>query len=158
MAESNAHKMVLGLLEDKLQNDLECEITNKKMKPLPNYVLDQLSMKFGLKTIAVKHLLSLKEGLATVSKTFKKENPGKVSYSELLTSILGLEGSPKISYNQDQVNLIIKSKPIWNEAQENFKKVIKMRKSHSFANINLLNLQTGGTCSLLEIIDVFTNW
>ncbi|CAI2367808.1 unnamed protein product [Moneuplotes crassus] len=158
MIESNALKMVSGLLSDKLKNDIDSENSNKKIKLLPNYALDQLSMKFGLKTIAVKNLISLKDGLAASSKVYQKDNPGKMAYSQLLSSILGFEGSPEISYSQEQVNLIIKAKPLWNEAQEHCKKTIKIRKDSAFSKLSFADFQVGGNCSLLEVIDVFTNW
>lgn len=158
MGEANAFKMVQGLLEDKLQQDMECEKNAKEFKHLPNYVLDQLSMKFGLKTIAIKNLISLKEGLATVTKTYKKENTTKVPYSQMLTSIMGLDSNTELTYDQDQVTLIIKARPMWHEAQEQFKKNIQVKRNANLNDFSLSDLQTGGTCSAIEVIDVFTSW
>ncbi|CAI2362930.1 unnamed protein product [Moneuplotes crassus] len=158
MPEGTALKLISELLSERLKNDIEAEKANKKTKTLPNYILDQLSMKFGLKTIAVKNLISLRELLANTSKSFKKKNPDKMPYAQLLLSIFGFESSPEVQYSQEQVNLIIKAKPLWMEAQEHCKKTIKIRKNSAFTNLSLVDLQVGGNCSLLEIIDVFTNW
>lgn len=157
MGEINTHKMVQNLLEDKLNNDIDAEKKGKKLKILPNYVLDQLSMKFGLKTIAVKNLISLKEGLSQVTKSYRKENPNRVPYSMIMTSIMGLDAEVDIHFDEDQTNLIIKSKPLWGEAQEIFKKNMKVRKKN-INDFHLNDLQTGGTCSALDLIDVFTSW
>lgn len=56
MPETNAIKLIETLLDDRLNLDIENEIQNKKSKPLPNFILDQLSMKFGLKTLALKNI------------------------------------------------------------------------------------------------------
>ena len=157
MGEVNTHKMVQNLLEDKLTNDIDAENKGKKLKILPNYVLDQLSMKFGLKTKAVKSIISLKEGLSYISKNYRKDNPNRIPYSMIMTSILGLDTEVDVHYDEDETNLIIKSKPLWDEAQEIFKKNIKIR-NKNINNFNLNDLQTGGTCSALDLIDVFTSW
>lgn len=116
-------------------------------------------MKFGLKTIAVKNLISLKDGLGTISKQYKKDNPGRIPYSQLLTTIMGLENDEGgLSFNQDQVNLIVKARPIWQEAQDQFKKSIQVKRNIKLSDFSLFDLQTGGTCSVLEVIDVFTTW
>ena len=54
MSENNAFKLIETLLDERVNLEIENEINNKKTKPLPNFVLDQLSMRFGLKTLAVK--------------------------------------------------------------------------------------------------------
>ena len=125
---------------------------------MPNYVLDQLSMKFGLKTIAIKNLISLREGLTAITKAFKATNPNKSPYSLILTSIMGLDSNVDITFNEDQTDLIIKSRPLWLEAQEQFKKNIKVKRGTNISDFSLSDLQTGGTCSVLEIIDTFTVW
>lgn len=125
---------------------------------MPNYVLDQLSMKFGLKTIAIKNLISLREGLTAITKAFKATNPNKTPYSLILTSIMGLDSNVDITFNEDQTDLIIKSRPLWLEAQEQFKKNIKVKRGTNISDFSLSDLQTGGTCSVLEIIDTFTVW
>ena len=146
------------MLDDKLQLDLEWERNKKPNKSLPNYVLDQLSMKFGLKTIAIKNLISLREGLTAITKAFKATNPNKSPYSLILTSIMGLDSNVDITFNEDQTDLIIKSRPLWLEAQEQFKKNIKVKRGTNISDFSLSDLQTGGTCSVLEIIDTFTVW
>jgi hypothetical protein len=158
MGEQNVNKMTQNLLEDKLQMDIDCENSNKQSKYLPNYILDQLSMKFGLKTIAVKNLISLKEGLSSVTKSYRKENPTKTPFSLLLTTIMGLESDTGINLSSDQVSLIVKSRPLWQEAQEQFKKNIQVKRGGSIQNFSLFDLQTGGACSVLEVIDVITVW
>jgi len=158
MAEQNVFKMTQSLLDDKLTMDLESEKSNKSTKHMPNYVLDQLSMKFGLKTIAVKNLISLREGLSAVTKSYIKDNPGGTPYSLILATVMGLESDSNLSFSQEQVGLIIKSKPMWNEAQEQFKKNLQVKRGAKLSDFSLFDLQTGGTCSLLEVIDVFTIW
>ena len=158
MGEANTFKLIQTLLDDKLQQDLEWEKFKKPTKNLPNYVLDQLSMKFGLKTIAIKNLISLKEGLGSITKTYKASNPNKTPYSLILTSIMGLDANIDIVFNEDQTELIVKSRPLWLEAQEQFKKNIKVKRGASISDFSLSDLQTGGTWSVLEVIDTFTVW
>ena len=158
MAEINAIKMINSLLEDKLQADIESEKAGKKLKLLSNFALDQMTMRFGLKTIAVKNMICMKEGLVSATKNFKKKNSDEISYSMMLSSIFGLEAQPAIEYDQDEVNLIMKARPLWMEAQESFKKNLKIRKNAKASDFSLMDLQTGGVCSALDVIEVFTNW
>lgn len=71
MPETNAFKMIETLLDDKINADLENELSKKKSKPLSGFILDQLSMKFGLKTLAVKNIISMKLGFAKNLKSIK---------------------------------------------------------------------------------------
>jgi hypothetical protein len=51
---SNAFKLIETLLDKRINVDLENEISGKQSKHISNFILDQLSMKFGLKTLAIK--------------------------------------------------------------------------------------------------------
>jgi hypothetical protein len=67
MSETNAFKLIESSLTDKVFMDIE----NKKNNifiDAPSFIVDQLIMKFGLKTIAVKNLISLRLGLQNLVK------------------------------------------------------------------------------------------
>jgi len=67
MSEGNAYKLVENLLHEKVFLDVENAKNNIYIN-IPDYVVDQLIMKFGLKTIAVKNLISLRLGLQGIVK------------------------------------------------------------------------------------------
>ena len=103
-----------------------------------------MTMRFGLKTIAVKNMICIKEGLISATKRFKKKNSDEVSYSMMLSSIFGLEAQPAIKYDKDEVSLITKALPLWMEAQESFKKNLKTKKNAKASDFSFMDLQTGG--------------
>ena len=126
--EVSSAKLIHALLEDKVLADAECEKANKKYKMLPNFVLENLSMKFGLKTIAIKNMLSVRESLLQATKAYNNKNDkSRVPYSLILSSILGISEKYEKAYDIEEVTLIIRARTLWVEAQETFKKNLKQK-------------------------------
>lgn len=67
MTESNIFKLMESLFTDKVFHDIEDAKHNVHIE-IPDFVVDQMIMKFGLKTIAVKNLISLRLGLQEIVK------------------------------------------------------------------------------------------
>lgn len=69
------------------------KFTNKKSKPLPNFILDQLSMRFGLKTLAIKNVISMKLSFNKKQKSVKSlKNEGFTTpYTQFLMSLIGID-------------------------------------------------------------------
>lgn len=67
MSETNAYKLIESSLTDKVFLDVDNR-KNNIFIDVPSFIVDQLIMKFGLKTIAVKSLISLRLGLQNLVK------------------------------------------------------------------------------------------
>lgn len=67
MSETNVFKLMESMFAEKVQVDAENLKANLKV-PIPDFVIDHLIMKFGLKTIAVNNLISLRLGLQEIVK------------------------------------------------------------------------------------------
>ena len=59
MVESNTIRLIETIFSDKSFADVE-NTRNGTYIPIPDFTIDQLIVKFGLKTIAVKNLISLR--------------------------------------------------------------------------------------------------
>ena len=78
MPEANAYKLLETMLNDKVILDVENRKSNDFID-FPDFVVDQLIVKVGLKTIAVKNLISLRLGLQEIVKKSVhkwRTNPG----------------------------------------------------------------------------------
>lgn len=49
-------------------------------------------MKFGLKTIAIKNIISLRENLTSATTEYKEKDKFKMPYSEVMSVVLGIDG------------------------------------------------------------------
>ena len=159
MPETNAFKMIETLLDEKINADLENELAKKKVKPLPGFILDQLSMKFGLKTLAVKNIISMKMGFSKNLKSAKKSGEITTPYTEFLMKMLGISDDGGKEIPPDEIDLVVKARAIFIEAIENYKRVMAIRpkaiQDKMKTNIDLLS---GGEWSILEVIDLTTLW
>lgn len=62
MPEANLYKVIENVFNDKVTIDVE-NMKNNTFVDIPDFIVDQLIMKFGLKTLAVKHLIMMRMGL-----------------------------------------------------------------------------------------------
>ena len=110
MPEQNVYKQVEGLLEEKFRFDVETEANKGVPKPIDAFAHDFMIMNYGLKTIALKNLISVRLGLHQ-----NHERNGRVdSYSLLLLRTIGLVEKP---YDEQEVGLIVKARHLFTEAQ-----------------------------------------
>ncbi|CAI2368501.1 unnamed protein product [Moneuplotes crassus] len=161
MTESNAFKLIETLLDDKCQLDLDNIVTSKKIKPLANFVLDQMSMKFGLKTLAVKNLIAMKMGLDKKQKALREKRHNiedvNISYAQFCLQIMGIDDKNFIEIPEDQIDCVVKARAIFQEATEAYKKAmdIKPKKIQETMKVGV-DLNTGGECSIFEVIEITT--
>ena len=148
MSENNALKLLESLLDDRINLELENEINNKKSKPLPNFILDQLSMKFGLKTLAVKNVVSMKMGIMKKLKnvrTKKQSSDGTtVPYTQFLLQLIGIDDKEGSELPVDQIDLVVKARAVFMEAVENYKRVMSIKPKkfqEKMKNISTLTLE-----------------
>ena len=66
MSENNIFKLMEHMFDEKVL--IDSENSNNIHMSIPDFVVDRLIMKFGLKTIAVRNIISLRIGLQEVVK------------------------------------------------------------------------------------------
>jgi hypothetical protein len=133
MSEGNAMKMMESLLDERIIVDLDNEINNKKSKPISNFVLDQMSMRFGLKTLAIKNVANMKFGILKKIKTAKRKSISndlpqtQSNYGQFLLQILGIDGNPGGEVPEDHIDLVVKARAVFQEAYESYKKIMSIK-------------------------------
>lgn len=130
MPDTNAFKLVETLLDDKINVDLENEQNGQKSKEMGRFILDQMSMKFGLKTLAVKNVISMRMGLDKKLKALRKnkdEGPQSVPYARFILQIMGIDDKTTQEVPQDHIDLIIKARAVFQEACDNYKRVMSIK-------------------------------
>ena len=83
MPEANIFKLIENMFNDKVYVDVE-NSKNNTFIDIPDFVIDQLIMKVGLKTIAVKNLISIRLGLQDIAKKSINKQKGLASKFLLL--------------------------------------------------------------------------
>jgi len=98
-------------------------------------------MHYGLKTIALKNLVSIQQGL----KVYIKDR--KCKYAELIQSLLGFEEPLKPEHNR----IFISSRKFFVEVQSNWRS--KKLDAQKVKEDQLNNIHNGGLCGIFDIIE-----
>lgn len=136
-------------MDEKCQLDLDNIIHKKKAKPLDHFILDQMSMRFGLKTLAVKNLISMKLSLDKKQKALRDKRTNvedlNLSYAQFLLQLMGIDDKNFLVIPPDHIDIVVKARAIFQEAVEAYKKamIIKPKKIKDTMNI-LVDLNSGG--------------
>ncbi|CAI2386044.1 unnamed protein product [Moneuplotes crassus] len=177
MTESNIYKLLELIFTEKIILDYENSKGHTNVA-FSDFVVDHLIMKFGLKTIAVKNLISLRIGLQDIVKSSlreyraKKKRSGlnsnsklankiddmKFPYASYIINLLKIDQPHEIiistHYPPDIENLIIRSRIIFEEAHKKYK-LSAMNKKIVVPD-QPPNLIHGGECNVLELIHIVT--
>lgn len=119
-------------------------------------------MRFGLKTIAVKNLISMKMGLNKKLKVIRERRSSiedsSISYSQFLLQIMGIDDKVHHEIPEDNINWVVKARAIFKEATEQYRRVMEIKPKKIQDKIkSIIDLNSGGEWSIFEVIEITTN-
>eukprot|EP00347_Sterkiella_histriomuscorum_P001583 403371470 len=140
--------MILKIMELTVEDKVKTDIDNlaqdqdpKKQQTFAAFLYDSILMQYGLKTIAVKNVVQLCNGL--------KMNQQQ-KYAAYLGRLIGVI-SPQLEKDQNEV--ILKSLVFFKDLQTKWIKTAVEKYSIKIADEQINNLSQGGECSICDIID-----